>query len=54
MEEQKKQKASVRARADAVREFRCKNLIAVIEDPTDIRNIGTDRKRNKRVPKTAA
>ena len=41
MEEQKKQKASVRARADAIRDFRCKNLIAVIEDPTDIRNIGT-------------
>ena len=41
MEEQKKQKASVRARAEAIREFRCKNLIAVIEDPTDIRNIGT-------------
>jgi tRNA (guanosine-2'-O-)-methyltransferase len=41
MEEQKKQKNSVRQRADAIRDFRCKNLIAVIEDPTDIRNIGT-------------
>src|SRR5262245_21179263 len=41
MEEQKKQKSSVRQRADAIRDYRCKNLIAVIEDPTDIRNIGT-------------
>lgn len=32
---------SVRERADAIRAFRCKNLIAVIEDPTDIRNVGT-------------
>lgn len=39
--ETKKSKASVRKRADAVRAFRCKNLIAVIEDPTDIKNIGT-------------
>ena len=37
----KKQKASVRKRADAIKEFRCKNLIAVIEDPIDIKNIGT-------------
>lgn len=37
----KKQKTSVRKRADAIKEFRCKNLIAVIEDPLDIRNIGT-------------
>src|SRR6185436_11998146 len=41
MEEKKKQKSSVRQRADAIRDYRCKNLIAVIEDPTDIRNIGT-------------
>jgi tRNA (guanosine-2'-O-)-methyltransferase len=34
-------KSGVRKRADAVKPFRCKNLIAVIEDPTDIRNIGT-------------
>src|SRR6185295_19338322 len=32
---------SVRKRADEIRPFRCKHLIAVIEDPTDIRNIGT-------------
>ncbi|MBL4542224.1 MAG: RNA methyltransferase [Rhodobacteraceae bacterium] len=36
-----KTKPSVRKRADAIRPFRCKNLIAVIEDPADIRNIGT-------------
>lgn len=28
-------------RADAIKGFRCKNLIAVIEDPKDIINIGT-------------
>jgi tRNA (guanosine-2'-O-)-methyltransferase len=39
--ETKKQRPSVRRRADAIRSFRCKNLIAVIEDPTDIKNIGT-------------
>lgn len=41
MEEKKKSKPTLRARADKVREFRCKNLIAVIENPDDIRNIGT-------------
>lgn len=41
MEEEKKQKTSVRKRADKIKEFRCKNLIAVIEDPADIKNIGT-------------
>jgi tRNA (guanosine-2'-O-)-methyltransferase len=39
--ETKKQRVSVRKRADAIRSFRCKNLIAVIEDPRDIKNIGT-------------
>ncbi|HKS04894.1 MAG TPA: RNA methyltransferase [Gemmatimonadaceae bacterium] len=34
-------KSSKRQRADAVKAYRCKNLIAVIEDPHDIRNIGT-------------
>lgn len=37
--EAKNSKASVRKRADAIKDFRCKNLIAVIEDPTDIKNI---------------
>ncbi|MEP3051856.1 MAG: RNA methyltransferase [Erythrobacter sp.] len=31
----------MRKRADAIRPFVCKNLIAVIEDPADIKNIGT-------------
>ncbi|MEP2827474.1 RNA methyltransferase [Parvibaculum sp.] len=36
-----KPRKSVRRRADIIKSFRCKNLIAVIEDPTDLRNIGT-------------
>jgi len=39
--EQKRSKPSVRKRADAIKPYRCKNLIAVIEDPEDIKNIGT-------------
>ncbi|MEM1091357.1 MAG: RNA methyltransferase [Pseudomonadota bacterium] len=35
------QKSAMRKRADEIREYRCKNLIAVIEEPADIRNIGT-------------
>lgn len=31
----------MRRRADEIKPFRCKNLIAVIENPTDIKNIGT-------------
>jgi tRNA (guanosine-2'-O-)-methyltransferase len=34
-------KRSVRKRADAIKPFRCKNLIAVLENPADIKNIGT-------------
>jgi tRNA (guanosine-2'-O-)-methyltransferase len=41
MEEQKKSKPSLRARANKVKNSRCKNLIVVIENPEDIRNIGT-------------
>ncbi len=41
MEKVEKQKSSVRQRADEIKEYRCKNLIAVIEDPHDIKNIGT-------------
>lgn len=37
----KSSKRSVRERADAIKPFICKNLIAVIEDPADIKNIGT-------------
>lgn len=40
-EETKKSKRTVRERADAIKPFVCKNLIAVIEDPADIKNIGT-------------
>lgn len=38
---EKKSKSSVRQRADAIKVFRCKNLIAVLEWPTDVKNIGT-------------
>jgi tRNA (guanosine-2'-O-)-methyltransferase len=41
MEGEEKQKKSVRDRADEIKVYRCKNLIAVIEDPSDIKNIGT-------------
>jgi tRNA (guanosine-2'-O-)-methyltransferase len=41
MEEAAQSKPSVRARANAIKPFRCKNLIAVIENPTDVKNIGT-------------
>ena len=40
MEEQKKEKSSARLHADDIKSYRCKNLIAVIEDPRDIVNIG--------------
>jgi tRNA (guanosine-2'-O-)-methyltransferase len=36
-----KSKRSVRERADAIKQYRCKNLIAVLECPTDVKNIGT-------------
>ncbi|HDY7969550.1 TPA: RNA methyltransferase [Vibrio vulnificus] len=41
MEASKKQNRSVRRRAKQIKGFRCKNLIAVIEAPDDIKNIGT-------------
>jgi len=41
MDATKKSRPSLRARADSVRNHRCKNLIAVIENPGDLRNIGT-------------
>jgi tRNA (guanosine-2'-O-)-methyltransferase len=34
-------RSSVRVRANEIKPFRCKNLIAVIENPTDVKNIGT-------------
>ena len=39
--EEKKQRSSVRQRANEIAPHRCKNLIAVLECPTDIKNIGT-------------
>ncbi len=39
--EEGKQKSSIRKRADEIKPFICKNLIAVIENPNDIKNIGT-------------
>lgn len=40
-EKEAESKKSVRKRADEIRPFRCKHLIAVLENPTDIKNIGT-------------
>jgi tRNA (guanosine-2'-O-)-methyltransferase len=40
-DEHTKRKSSARLRADRIRLFRCRNLIAVLENPRDIRNIGT-------------
>ncbi len=34
-------KSTARQRADEIKNYRCKNLIAVIEQPNDIKNIGT-------------
>lgn len=39
--EEPKRRSARRLRADRIKEYRCKNLIAVIEDPHDIKNIGT-------------
>jgi len=41
MEEKPASKPTVRKRAEEIKAFRCKNLIAVIENPTDVKNIGT-------------
>jgi len=40
-EESSAPKSSARRRADAIKDYRCKNLIAVIENPDEMRNIGT-------------
>jgi tRNA (guanosine-2'-O-)-methyltransferase len=34
-------KSSARQKADEIKQYRCKNLIAVLENPIDVRNIGT-------------
>lgn len=41
MQDPEAEKSSARRRADAIRPHRCRNLIAVIENPGDLRNIGT-------------
>ena len=41
MEETVEPKKSARRRADEIKAFRCKNLIAVLENPNDVKNIGT-------------
>jgi tRNA (guanosine-2'-O-)-methyltransferase len=41
MEEKAASKPTVRKRAEEIKPFRCKNLIAVIENPSDVKNIGT-------------
>lgn len=41
MEESNVAKSSARKRADEIKPFRCKHLIAVIENPADVKNIGT-------------
>jgi tRNA (guanosine-2'-O-)-methyltransferase len=41
MQEPAPSKRSVRLRAEQIKPFRCKNLIAVLENPTDVKNIGT-------------
>lgn len=35
------EKSEIRKRADSIKPYQCKNLIAVLEYPTDIKNIGT-------------
>jgi tRNA (guanosine-2'-O-)-methyltransferase len=41
MEEPASSKPTVRKRAEEIKPFRCKHLVAVIENPTDVKNIGT-------------
>ncbi|HEY0327218.1 MAG TPA: RNA methyltransferase [Allosphingosinicella sp.] len=41
MEEPAASKPTVRKRAEEIKPFRCKHLVAVIENPTDVKNIGT-------------
>ena len=37
----KREKSTLRERADKIKEHQCKNLIAVLEEPSDVKNIGT-------------
>jgi tRNA (guanosine-2'-O-)-methyltransferase len=36
-----RKRRNIRSRADAIKDYRCKKLIAVLENPKDMRNIGT-------------
>ena len=38
---EQRSRTNVRHRADAIKPYRCKNLIAVMERPKHIKNIGT-------------
>lgn len=40
-DEPQSRRTSVRNRANAIKDFRCSNLIAVIENPSDIGNVGS-------------
>lgn len=33
-------KSTIRQRADEIKDYQCKNLIAVLENPMDVKNIG--------------
>jgi len=34
-------KSTVRQRADEIKEYQCKNLVAVLENPMDMKDIGS-------------
>src|SRR5690606_25391224 len=40
MEKEPKEKSSLRKKANSIKEFQCKHLIAVLEEPSDYKNIG--------------
>lgn len=40
-EEQPQERSSARLRADRIKKYRCRHLIAVIENPSDVKNTGT-------------
>ncbi|BFM09149.1 TrmH family RNA methyltransferase [Halioxenophilus aromaticivorans] len=41
MKDPQESKSDLRKRADAIKEYRCKNLIVVIENPKTLKNIGS-------------
>lgn len=41
MNEIKNEKTSLRKRADEIKDYQCKNLVVVLEEPNDFKNIGT-------------